>query len=94
MTLVEIKMDLILLLEYIDPASLDYLEWLNVGMALQVEGYTASDWNSSDPRHKPGECFRKLTSFEGSIITGAMITQMAMLYDWLEEVYAEGRNSR
>lgn len=82
----EIKMDLIPLLEFIDPASLDYQEWLNVGMALQVEGYTASDWDSwssSDPRHKPGECFRKWTSFEGSGITGATITQMAKDNGWV-----------
>lgn len=81
----EIKMDLIPLLEYIDPASLDYQEWLNVGMALQVEGYTASDWDSwssSDPRHRPGECFQKWTGFEGSGITGATITQMAKDNGW------------
>lgn len=78
-------MDLIPLLEYINPSSLDYQEWLGVGMALQTEGYTASDWDSwssSDPRHKPGECFRKWTSFEGSGITGATITQLAKDNGW------------
>lgn len=84
----DIKMDLIPLLEWIDPASLDYQEWVNVGMALKYEGYTASDWDSwssSDPRHKPGECFRKWTSFEGSgsPVTGATITQLAKDNGWM-----------
>ncbi|WP_210469671.1 AAA family ATPase [Sporosarcina sp. 6E9] len=83
----EIKMDLIPLLEYIDPAYLNYQEWVNVGMALKHEGYTAADWDnwsSSDPRHKPGECFQKWTTFEGSgsPVTGATITQLAKDNGW------------
>lgn len=75
------------LLEYVDPSQLDYQEWINVGMALKYEGYTASDWDgwsSSDPRHKSGECFRKWTSFEGSglPVTGATITQLAKDNGW------------
>ena len=80
------KMDLIPLLAYIDPAILDYQEWLNVGMALKHEGYTASDWDSWSARdvarYHPGECFKKWTSFEGSGITGATITQMAKENGW------------
>jgi len=81
-------MDLIPLLEYIDPAYLDYQQWVNVGMALKFEGYTASDWDSwssGDPRHKPGECFKKWTSFEGSgsPVTGATITQLAKDSGWM-----------
>lgn len=34
----ENKLDLIELLEYIDPASLGYQEWVNVGMALNKKG--------------------------------------------------------
>lgn len=78
-------MDLIPLLKYIDPAILDYQEWLNVGMALKTEGYTASDWDSwsaSDSRYRAGECFKKWTSFEGTGITGATITQMAKENGW------------
>ncbi|MHA6258336.1 AAA family ATPase [Sporosarcina sp. CAU 1771] len=89
---IEIKMDLIPLLEYIDPASLDYTEWLGVGMALKEEGYTASDWDSwssGDPRHKPGECFKKWTSFDGSGLTGATITQMAKDNGWTPKGYRE-----
>lgn len=84
-TCLENKMDLIPLLKYIDPAMLDYQEWLNVGMALKHEGYTASDWDSwstSDSRYKVGECFKKWTTFEGNGITGATITQMAKDNGW------------
>lgn len=65
---------------------LDYQEWLNVGMALKHEGYTASDWDTWSARdvarYHPGECFKKWTSFEGSGITGATITQLAKEYGW------------
>lgn len=81
------KIDLLKLLEYVDPAMTDYQEWVNVGMALKHEGYTASDWDEwskSDPRHNPGECFQKWMSFEGTgnIVTGATITQMAKDNGW------------
>ncbi|GGH83611.1 RecA-family ATPase [Pullulanibacillus pueri] len=82
----ENKLDLKALLDYIDPAFLDYQEWLNVGMALRYEGYTASDWEEwskrDGQRYHPGECFKKWTTFEGSGITGATITQMAKDNGW------------
>ncbi|MGN7409950.1 AAA family ATPase [Sporosarcina sp. SAFN-010] len=83
----ENKLDLIELLAYVDPAALDYQEWVNVGMALKHEGYTASDWDQwseSDSRYRAGECFKKWTSFEGngSPVTGATITQMAKDNGW------------
>lgn len=70
------------LLEYIDPASLDYTEWVNVGMALKYEGYTASDWDTwsmNDNRYKSGECFKKWASFSagGTVVTGGTIVKMA-----------------
>ena len=82
-----VKMDLIALLDYVDPSMCNYQEWVNVGMALKEEGYTASDWDSwsrGDSRYKPMECFKKWTSFEGngSPITGATITQMAKDNGW------------
>jgi RecA-family ATPase len=83
---VENKVDLIALLEYVDPSMLDYQEWLNVGMALKKEGYTASDWDEwsrrDGVRYHPGECFKKWTTFEGNGITGATITQMAKDNGW------------
>ena len=86
MNRLENKLNLITLLEYIEPSFLDYQEWLNVGMALKKEGYTASDWDSwssrDGARYHPGECFKKWTTFEGSGITGATITQMAKDNGW------------
>ena len=40
----ENKLDLLPLLDYIDPSVLDYQEWVNVGMALKAEGYSVSVW--------------------------------------------------
>ena len=74
--------DLLPLLDYIEPSSVTYQEWVDVGMALKHEGYSAADWDSwsqSDSRYKEGECFKKWDSFQreglGSI-TGATITQL------------------
>lgn len=75
--------DFLKIIEYIDPSVLDYQEWVNVGMALKEEGYTASDWEEWSKkdvrRYHPGECFRKWTSFQGNgkPITGATLVQMA-----------------
>ena len=45
-------------LEYIDPSSLDYQEWVGIGMGLKEAGYTSEDWDrwsSGDPkRYHPG----------------------------------------
>lgn len=83
----ETKLDLTKLLEYVDPSVLDYQEWLNVGMALKYEGYTAADWDDwskrDGDRYHPGECFKKWTTFEGSGITGATITQLAKEHGWV-----------
>lgn len=76
--------NLLELLKYINPSMLNYQEWVNVGMALKEEGYTASDWDSwsrSDTRYKPGECFRKWGTFNnengGSPVTGGTIFEYA-----------------
>lgn len=85
------KTDLMKLLEYIDPAELDYQEWVNVGMALKEEGYSADDWDTwsrRDPvRHHIGECTRKWNSFNGSVapVTGGTIVQMAAERGWMPE---------
>jgi RecA-family ATPase len=88
------KVDIIKLLEYIDPSTLDYQEWVDVGMALKSEGYTASDWDNwskSDSRYHPGECFKKWATFEGNGITGATITQMAKDNGWEPHRHTEDR---
>ena len=33
------------IIEYIDPGSLSYQDWVNVGMALKLEGYPVSGWD-------------------------------------------------
>lgn len=71
-------------LKYIDPASLDYQEWINVGMALKHEGFTCDvwdDWSRSDPkRYHPGDCAKKWETFNGSgtPVTGGTIYQLAV----------------
>jgi RecA-family ATPase len=88
------KVDIIKLLDYIDPSTLDYQEWVDVGMALKAEGYTASDWDNwskSDTRYHPGECFKKWATFEGNGITGATITQMAKDNGWEPHRHSEDR---
>lgn len=75
--------NLLELLSYIPPASLSYTEWINVGMALKHEGYTASDWDSwsrNDARYHSGECYTKWDSFQGtsSPVTGGTIFHLAV----------------
>lgn len=76
--------DLLKILEYIDPSSCDYQEWLTVGMALKEEGYSASDWENwslrDAARYHRGECAAKWNSFNGtgSPVTGGSIVQLAM----------------
>lgn len=79
--------DLKEMLAYIDPSTLDYQEWVNVGMALKHEGYAASDWDEwsmNDSRYHAGECEKKWNTFQGTgtPITGATITQMAKDRGW------------
>ena len=76
------------MLPYIDPATLSYQEWINVGMGLKEAGYTVEDWeqwSARDPgRYHPGECKRKWNSFNGSAnpVTGGTIVQMALERGW------------
>lgn len=80
--------DLLPLLDYINPAMVDYTTWCQVGMALKHEGYTAMDWDNwsqADTRYKRGECFKKWDTFNeeaGSVVTGATITQLAKDNGW------------
>lgn len=74
--------DLTEALRYIDPAALDYQDWVNVGMALKHEGYSVTVWDSwsrNDARYHAGECQKKWESFNGSStpVTGATIVRMA-----------------
>lgn len=84
--------NLLPLLDYINPATVDYLTWTQVGMALKHEGYTAMDWDTwsqGDPvRYRSGECFKKWDTFKEdgmSAVTGATITQLAKENGWVSE---------
>lgn len=80
--------DLLTLLTHIDPSALDYQQWLNVGMALKEEGYTAQDWDDwsrrDAARYHAGECGRKWQGFDGHAtpVTGGTIVQYAMEQGW------------
>lgn len=77
------SLNLLKTLEYIDPATCDYQEWVNVGMALKQEGFSPSDWEDwsrrDSRRYHPGECRSKWESFNGSSspVTGGTIVQLA-----------------
>ena len=84
----EQRTDLLEILNYIDPAALDYQGWVNVGMALKEEGYPVSVWDSwsqrDSGRYHAGECARKWGSFRGNVspVTGGTLVQMAMEAGW------------
>ena len=82
-------------LDYIDPALLDYQEWVSVGMALKDAGHTAADWDSwsqrDTGRYHSGECWKKWQSFNGSNnpVTEATIVQLAKDQGWSPYLSAE-----
>lgn len=86
----ESQYDLLEVLNYIEPSGLDYQGWINIGMALQYEGYGIETWDAfsrRDPgRYHPGECERKWNSFRGdshTLVTGGTIVQMAREQGWM-----------
>ncbi len=91
--------NLLPLLDYINPATVDYQTWVNVGMALKHEGYTASDWDNwsqNDSRYKKFECFKKWDTFNeqaGTIVTGATITQLAKENGWVSQSSYDSENA-
>ncbi|MGN1133790.1 MAG: AAA family ATPase [Oscillospiraceae bacterium] len=102
------KIDLINVLEHIDPSSCSYQDWVNVGMALKHEGYSVNDWDSwssrDTRRYHSGECQNKWNSFNGCSdpVTAGTIVQMAkdrgysfgsfQAYDWDSEITIEESN--
>ena len=102
--------DLLELLKYIPPASLDYQEWVNVGMALKHEGYSVEvwdNWSQADDRWKKGDCQKKWKTFNentSKIVTGGTIYEMAVQYgykprkirtfDWDDEIEYDGDPER
>jgi RecA-family ATPase len=92
----EKQYDLRELLKYIEPSSLEYQEWVNVGMALKEAGYTAADWDEWSrkdvSRYHAGECFKKWGTFRGTAtpVTGGTIVQMARDAGWIPEKSESG----
>lgn len=86
------RTDLLEILKHIDPSQLNYQEWVNVGMALKHEGYTASDWDfwsqGDSARYHAAECFKKWDTFlgTGTPVTGGTIVQLAKDQGWVYEV--------
>lgn len=59
--------DLQEIIEYLNPAELDYQDWVNVGMALKHEGYSVDvwdTWSKNDRRYHSGECEKKWNTYE------------------------------
>lgn len=88
------------MLEYINPSSCTYDEWISVGMALKHEGYSVADWDSwsrDDPRYHPGECESKWNSFEEettAIVTGGTIFEMATRNGWVPKRKRDSSDDR
>lgn len=82
------KINLLEILQHINPAALDYQSWVNVGMALKDEGYTAADWDQwskhDKSRYHTGECFQKWGTFQGSStpVTAGTVVQYAKDQGW------------
>ncbi len=70
----------------IDPASLNYQEWVDVGMALKDGGFTADDWDAwsrrDTARYHKGECVKKWATLKGSGITLGTLVQYARRQGW------------
>ena len=77
------EQDLLQILNAIDPALCSYEEWVEIGMALKHEGFTAADWDAWSARDgrrwHPGDCEKKWKSFQGAgaPVTAGTIVQIA-----------------
>lgn len=81
------EINLIECLKFINPALLDYQDWVNIGMALKHEGYSVAvweEWSRADSRFHEGECEKKWATFNGSAspVTAGTIVQMAKDNGW------------
>lgn len=80
--------DLLEVIEHIDPARLDYSEWVAVGMALKDAGHSCSVWDAwsrrDSGRYSEGLCEKKWGTFRGSTkpVTGGSIVSMARDQGW------------
>lgn len=68
-------------LTYIDPSSLDYHEWVEIGMGLKDAGESCDVWDSwsqGDSRYRPGDCEKRWSGFKSSGITKGTIIKRAI----------------
>ena len=77
------------MLSYIDPVTLDYNDWLAVGMAIKHEGGSLHDWDEwskrDASRYHAGDCAKKWESFReeaGGIVTGGTLYHLAKDAGW------------
>ena len=70
----------------IDPALLDYQQWVDVGFALKDGGFTAQDWEDWSARdvkrYHPGECVKKWNSIRASGVTLGTLVKYARDQGW------------
>ena len=76
------------MLQAIPASSLNYQEWVNVGMALHNEGLPCSlwdEWSRNDSRYHAGECEKKWRSFGHSetIVTIGTVYHLAVQNGWI-----------
>lgn len=76
----------------INPADLDYQEWVNVGMALKDAGHPVSIWDAwsarDGARYRFGECVKKWETFgrsNNAPVTIGSVVQLAMDQGWRPE---------
>lgn len=72
-------------LEAIDPADLNYNEWVKIGTALKSGGFTVDVWDSwsrTDARHKPRDCFKRWEKLSISRASVGTIIYMAKQKGW------------
>ena len=91
------KYNLIEVLENLHPADTDYSEWLQIGMALKLEGYSVSDWDAwsareTGKRYQPGNCEKKWKSFTGNTydgrqVTGGTVVEIAKRHGWSQDYW-------
>lgn len=70
----------------IDPALLDYQQWVDVGFALKDGGFSAQDWEDwsrrDAKRYHPGECTKKWDTIRASGVTLGTLVKYARDQGW------------
>ena len=89
--------DLAQALDYIDPSTLDYQDWVNVGMAIHESGLPMELWDAWSQRdyrrYHEGECASKWKGFGHGMdrVRSGTIVTMAKANGWVPRGAAEDR---